>query len=214
MLFDPDILPNISWAPARVWIYEDTAREEILSRIHASRVAATVDFDVVERYGNSVLPLFRLSEVEAFYVPPFEIAGFRMFGVSLSDQSFIFHYALIDVLNSVDLRSIPDTGFHLSEALPSEYRMRILIDRPESSGRNVDAATDLKNASEANSNPFTEDNFLYLGAGGIGREGDLWGQIGENHVLRITASGRFSSYRFLRDLAFEVIRTAEFVVAD
>ena len=133
----------------------------------------------------------KISDISIFYFPTYEIDGFEMFSVAISEAGFNYYYAPIEKLRA-------DEAY----AFSNDDGIEIVIER--SDWRQTDAADFMNKIAEGDGNILTEDNFVYSGGNHI------FAQIGDT-VLRITVGDELANYKYLRELCINIIRTSELV---
>jgi hypothetical protein len=175
-----------------VSVYADTDgdfRSAIVNEIHATRSMNTRELQANGNHSAN-----RIAEITEFYFPPAEIVGFELRRVIMSESSFGFSY-------------IPEEESNVSAAEYTE-EIRVVIRRGEwYKEQNIDIfLTWVEQAQNESWGRLTEcGNMLYS------EKHSLIVARMQDTTIRIDVPPELNTFEFLRDLALQVIETAELI---
>ena len=184
--YEEEPVPHVDTALI-MWLDEvDDIKSELINEIENLRKAGG-DID-------------KISEITKFYYPVIEMDGFELFCFSVDEAGFVYYYASID----------PDKKENVFKAgeyfFSDKTDIEIIIERPESRLFDGDDIIDyLKELAEIDNVSLTEDNFVHTS-----QYNSIFGQIGDT-IFRITVPDKMNDYETLRDLANQLIKSAELV---
>jgi len=186
---ESDPVPSFDPAPLTIWIYESAdLKSELLNKIESSRTFNEED----EEHG--VYTINKIYDIKEFYYPALEIDGFELFCIAISEAGFVFYYGPVDKLNG-------EETYHFS----NHDGIEIIVERPEWQLENVPYS--LYDIARGDGNTLTKDGFVH------GGENHIFGRI-EDTIFRISVPKSQNNYDYLRDLAFQLIETAELVIIE
>jgi hypothetical protein len=164
-------------------------REAITNEIEMAR---TMNRNELERNSNaSNHDVNRVAEITEFYFPSIEIEGFELHNAAIFDSTLIFTYAPLNTTR--DVVSIVPT-------------IRIFVGRPEwdrKQGGDIFHDT-VRESVESGFGRLTESGMMYA------EDGLIFARLGDT-TLRIDVPAELNRYEFLRDIALQIIDTAELV---
>jgi len=152
-----------------------------------------------EDFKDKLIKEARKSKIEEFYFPALEIDGYEIYYLYGGDNHFTYSYGVPK-----------EEKYHGMYASSYEINIEILIEIPEKSHAatiDMDIVGYLKMIARDNKYSFTEDGFVY------GGDNSIFGGI-EQSFFRISLPRGQNNYDYLRDLAFQLIETAELVVVE
>jgi len=171
-------------------------KRAILEEINLSK---TISGDETQGYANH--RIHKISDIEEFYIPNIEIEGFELRVVGITEREFYFQYSPINP-NDEDLDMNGNYMFDFNSGV------LMSIERPESWFNTSD------------SNEVFEERLEQV-------EQQGWGQIKDNiiysenlgyfsfqmnnTIVKIRVLDSLNNYEYLRDLALQVINSAELV---
>jgi hypothetical protein len=178
--------------PTNIWfdgsddsVSRANPRQAIINEINISRSMSRSEH---QENGNNFVAN-RISEITEFYFPVLEIPEFELIRISMGSAGFIFHYAPID-------KSVVCPYYY------DEIGIEVKISRPD-----FELPRTFEQFVEINGLLLTADGFAY----------DEWsnlcaidGEINGVHFT-VTSSQAFADYELLRDIALQIIDTAELV---
>jgi len=185
---------SVHLAPLRIKVNRDSDfKSDLVNQINISKNTIIEDTDFDLNYETI------LSNIAEFY--RFEIYGYEIYQVSISENSLDFNLASIELLNTecddtVDLDNI-----------------RISTIRPENWGPGTESAEEIFNswAEQAKIQEWgylTDDNMIYSSD-----FNEVSTPIGST-ILTVRVPDHLNDYDYLRDLAQQVIASAELVNVD
>jgi len=180
-------LPEACIAPLTIWRTEGKDLvEELINEINFSR-AMTEE----QRRENGNYTLNGISEIEEFH-RPIKIDGFELFLILVGERGFAYYYAPVGQQRTQGRHDV---------SYDSDIRISIGKRAQDISG--VDW---LKEVARVNEGAIlTEDNFVFFQ-----NQEAIAGYVGEDSFT-IMVPDKLSNYEYLRDLAWQVIKTAELV---
>jgi len=154
-------------------------KDVILNEIHASK---TVDRNH-EDYG--MYSEHKISDIEEFFVPTIEFEGFELFSMFFDEAGFVYEYAPIE--RAENYAHHYETGY------------QIRIGRPGYQKKSTPEV--LEGLAQEDDTYSEEKGFVQSGY-------SIYTQIGDS-ILRVDVPYELADYEYLRDLANQVIKSAE-----
>jgi hypothetical protein len=142
---------------------------------------------------------YAILEINEIILPTIDIDGYVPYGFSISRQRISYFYVSADVQKKENENKFNyNTGIQIMVTRPGWVR-----------DESVNQFEFLKEHSTRY--VLTKDNMLYEEYNEGTKGGLVYAPMGENSCLMVLVPQKLNTYEYLRDLAFEVIETAELV---